>query len=317
MTNLKGKNILLTGGNGFLGKHVFEKLISRGASPKRIFIPRSKEYDLRDFKTCQKLMKSRDIVIHLAALVGGIGFNRKHAGRAFYDNASMALNLLESFRQAGGRKFVGIGSVCSYPKVLPAPFLEKDLWSGYPEETNAPYGLAKKMMLVQSQAYHQEYGTNAIHLLMVNLYGPGDNFDPENSHVMPALIEKVVQAQKNKQKFIEVWGTGKATREFLYVEDAAEAIVAATEKYDSIEPVNIGSGQEVSIKELVNLICRLTGFKGEIRWDTTRLDGQPRRVLNVSQAKKEFGFKAKTNLKTGLKKTINWYKLTAQARRSQ
>ncbi|TSC89196.1 MAG: GDP-L-fucose synthase [Parcubacteria group bacterium Gr01-1014_3] len=305
--DLTKKNILLTGGGGFLGKHVFKKLLERGVSADRIYIPRSKEHDLRDPAVCEKLVQGKDVVIHLAAAVGGIGFNRKYPGKAFYDNASMAMHLLEAFRKSGGEKFVGIGTVCAYPKILPAPFSENDLWAGYPEETNAPYGLAKKMMLVQSQAYRQEYGTNAIHLLMVNLYGPKDNFHPENSHVIPALIDKIAEAKKNNQPSVEVWGTGKATREFLFAEDAAEAIVAAAEKYNSIEPVNIGSGQEVSIKDLVDVICRLVGFNGEIRWNADKPDGQPRRVLDISRAEKEFGFKAQTTLEAGLKKTIDWY----------
>lgn len=303
----RNKKILVTGGAGFLGKYVIEKLKQRGVKEENIFVPIFGEYDLRRFEDCQKVVKGKDIVIHLAGVVGGIGFNRKHPGKSFYDNAAMALNIIEAARLEGVEKFVGIGSVCSYPKFTPIPFKEENLWDGYPEETNAPYGLAKKFMLVQSQAYRKEYNLNAIHLLMINLYGPGDNFDPEFSHVIPALIHKVYQAKKNGKKFIEVWGTGKPTREFLYVEDAAEGIILATEKYDKPEPVNLGSGMEISIRDLVNLICKLMGFKGEIRWDTTKPDGQPRRCLDVSRAKKEFGFVAKTDLKKGLKKTIEWY----------
>ncbi|MDO8467206.1 MAG: GDP-L-fucose synthase [bacterium] len=305
--DLSKKNILITGGAGFLGRRVFDKLVERGVPAEKISVTRSKEYDLRDAAACKEVVKGRDIVIHLAAIVGGIGYNRKHPGVAFYDNAAMGMNILEAFRLAGGEKFVGVGSVCSYPKFAPVPFQEKDLWNGYPEETNASYGLAKKMMLVQSQAYRQEYGTNAVHLLMVNLYGPGDNFDPENSHVVPALIRKVAEAKKEGRPFIEAWGTGSATREFLYVDDAAEAIVLAAEKYDKGEPVNIGSGQEMSIKDLMVTICRLMDYNGEIRWDSSRPDGQPRRCLDVGLAEKEFGFRAKTSMEEGFRKTINWF----------
>lgn len=305
--DLSKKNILLTGGAGFLGRRVLEKLVERGVPRDKISITRSKERDLRDAGVCKEVVEGKDLVIHLAAVVGGIGFNRKHPGVAFYDNAAMGMNLLEQFRLAGGEKFVGVGSVCSYPKFASVPFLEEDLWNGYPEETNAPYGLAKKMMLVQSQAYRQEYGTNAVHLLMVNLYGPGDNFDLENSHVVPALIRKVAEAKKKNALFIEAWGTGSATREFLYVDDAAEAIVLAAEKYDKGEPVNIGSGQEVSIKEMLTTICRLMDYNGEIRWDASKPDGQPRRCLDTSMAEKEFGFRAKTSMEDGLRQTINWF----------
>lgn len=305
--DLSKKNILLTGGAGFLGRRVLEKLVERGASREKISITRSKEQDLREAAACKEAVKGKDVVIHLAAVVGGIGFNRKHPGVAFYDNAAMGMNLLEQFRLAGGEKFVGVGSVCSYPKFAPVPFREKNLWDGYPEETNAPYGLAKKMMLVQSQAYRQEYGTNAVHLLMVNLYGPGDNFDPESSHVVPALIKKVAEAKKEGRPFIEAWGTGSATREFLYVDDAAEAIVLVAEKYDKGEPVNIGSSQEISIKDLLTTICRLMDYNGEIRWDSSKPDGQPRRCLDTSLAEKEFGFRAKTSMEDGLRQTINWF----------
>ena len=304
---LKNKKILLTGGAGFLGKYVVDKLLKCGVSRENIFIPVFPDYDLRKMEDCQKAVKDRQIVIHLAGVVGGIGFNKEHPGKGFYDNAAMALNLLEVARLERIEKFVGLGSICSYPKITPVPFKEKNLWLGYPEETNAPYGLAKKFMLVQSQAYRTEYGLNAIHLLMLNLYGPGDNFDPKTSHVIPALIKKIADAKKEGENFIEVWGTGKVTRDFLYVEDAAEGIILATEKYNMAEPINLGSGMEISIKELVKLICKLMDFKGEIRWDISKPDGQPRRKLDTSKALKEFGFEAKTDFRKGLKKTVDWY----------
>lgn len=305
--DLKNKKILVTGGAGFLGSFVVKKLIERGVPKENIFIPRSKDFDLLKWENCQKVVKDKDVVIHLAAKVGGIGFNQKYPGELFYDNLIMGVQLMEAARQAGIEKFVAIGTICAYPKFTPVPFKEEDLWSGYPEETNAPYGLAKKMLLVQAQAYRQQYGFNAIYLLPVNLYGPGDNFNPESSHVIPALIKKVADAKKENKDFIEVWGTGKATREFLYVEDAAEGIILATEKYDKPDPINLGSGMEISIKDLVETICRLMNFKGEIRWDTLKPDGQPRRCLDVTRAEKEFGFKAKTDFETGLKRTIEWY----------
>ncbi len=304
----ENKKILVTGGNGFLGKHLVNRLIQRGIKKENIFIPASKEFDLRKMEDCQRAIKGKNIVIHLAAVVGGIGFNRRHPGKSFFDNAAMALNMLEAARLEGVEKFTGIGSVCAYPKNIPVPFKEENLWDGYPEETNAPYGLAKKFMLVQSQAYRKEYGLNAIHLLMLNLYGPGDNFDPESSHVIPALIKKVDDAEKEGREYIEVWGTGKPTREFFYVEDAAEGIILATEKYNKAEPVNLGSGREISIKDLAELICKLMDFRGEIHWDSSKPDGQPRRFFDHSKAEKEFGFKAKTDFEKGLKKTINWYR---------
>jgi len=308
MVNLSQKKILITGAQGFLGKHLAANLsVERKVPKENLFLPSFEELDLRKFEDCQKAVKGIDVVMHLAGLVGGIEFNRKHPGRAFYDNAAMALNLLEVCRQEGVEKFVGIGSICSYPKFTAVPFKEEYLWSGYPEETNAPYGLAKKFMLVQSQAYRLEYGLNAVHLLMLNLYGPGDNFDPESSHVIPALIKKVAEAKKHNQDYIEAWGTGKATRDFLYVKDAAEGIILAAEKYDKGDPVNLGSGMEISIKELAELICKLMEFKGEIRWDVSKPDGQPRRCLDVSRAEKEFGFKAMTNFEEGLKTTIQWF----------
>ena len=303
------KKILVTGGAGFLGSFVVEKLIQeRGVSPDNIRIPRSKDMDLRIWNNCLKAVKDIDIVIHIAGRGGGIGYNKKYPGSLFYDNIIMNTHLMEAARQEGVEKFVGIGTVCSYPKYTPVPFKEENLWDGYPEETNASYGLAKKMMLVQSQAYRQQYGFNSIHLLLINLYGPRDNFDPEQSHVIPALIKKMFDAKLEGKKEVVVWGTGKATREFLYVEDAAEGIILATEKYNKPEPVNLGSGFEISIKELAELIAELVGFDGEIKWDTTKPDGQPRRCLDVSKAWKEFGFKAKTDFREGLKKTIEWYK---------
>ncbi len=307
MTDLKNKKILVTGGAGFLGSFVVEKLIARGVPKKNIIVPRSKEVDLRKLEDVQKVLKGIDVVIHLAAVVGGIGFNREHPGQLFYDNLIMGTQLMEEARKAGIEKFVAVGTICAYPKFTPTPFKEEDLWMGYPEETNAPYGLAKKMMLVQAQAYRQEYGFNAIYLLPVNLYGPRDNFDPNSSHVIPALIKKVIEAKEKNSPTVEVWGTGKATREFLYVEDAAEGIVLAAEKYDGSEPVNLGSGMEISIKDLVEKIVSIVGYAGTLAWDATKPDGQPRRQLDVSRAKKEFSFAAETKFDKGLKQTIDWY----------
>jgi GDP-L-fucose synthase len=308
MSNLQTKRILVTGGDGFLGSYVVKELRERGC--KNIFIPRHKEYDLVRMECVKKVYQDArpDIVIHLAAKVGGIGANRENPGTFFYENLMMGVQLMEIGRQRGIDKFVAVGTICSYPKFTPVPFKEEDLWNGYPEETNAPYGLAKKMLLVQSQAYRQQYGFNSIFLLPVNLYGPGDNFHPSSSHVMPALIKKCCDAVKRKDKEIVVWGTGRVTREFLYVEDAASGIVLATEKYDKSDPVNLGAGFEISIKDLVKVIIKLTGFKGKIIWDKTKPDGQPRRCLDTSRAYKEFGFKAKVNLEDGLKRTIVWYK---------
>jgi GDP-L-fucose synthase len=308
MINLKNKRILVTGGNGFLGTFVVKKLKERGC--KNIFIPRSQDYNLVQMDSVKKVYKDArpDIVIHLAAKVGGIGANMKNPGKFFYDNLMMGAQMMEIGRQTGVEKFVAIGTICCYPKYTPVSFKEENLWDGYPEETNAPYGLAKKMLLVQSQSYRKQYGFNAIFLLPVNLYGPGDNFDPKSSHVIPALIKKCVDAKRHGAHKITVWGTGKATREFLYVEDAAEAIILATERYNKSEPVNIGVGFEISVKSLVNLIVKLTGFKGKIIWDKVKPDGQPRRCLDVRRAEKEFGFKAKTKLEDGLNKTIGWYK---------
>ena len=306
---LKNKKILVTGGAGFLGSHIVEKLLEKGVPRENVFAPLSRNFDLRKWKNCQKVVAGQDIVIHLAAKVGGIGFNQEHPAELFYDNLMMGVQMMEAARQVGVEKFVAIGTICAYPKFTQVPFKEEDLWNGYPEETNAPYGLAKKMMLVQAQAYRQQYSFNAIYLLPVNLYGPENSFDPKKSHVIPAIIRKVYEAKKENKNYIDIWGTGKATREFLYVEDAADGIILATEKYDKPEPINLGSGIEISIKDLVELICRLMDFKGEIHWDISKPDGQPRRMLDVSHAEKEFGFRAKTDFEEGLKNIIKWYKL--------
>ncbi|MEK7649222.1 MAG: GDP-L-fucose synthase [Patescibacteria group bacterium] len=301
-----GKKILLTGGAGFLGKYVYQALLQRGVLDSDIIIPRSVSHDLRKKEVCDEVVKDADIVIHLAAKVGGIGYNNKNPGDLFYDNLIMGVNLMESARQANVEKFVACGTICAYPKFTPTPFREEDLWNGYPEETNAPYGLAKKMLLVQSQAYRKQFGFNAIYLLPVNLYGPGDNFNPDSSHVIPALIKKVRDAMVSDQDTIEVWGTGEATREFLYVEDAAEGIILAAERYNDEQPVNIGAGKEISIRDLIQLICSHMGFEGEILWNTAQPDGQPRRSLETSRAR-QFGFQATTEFEIGLHKTIDWY----------
>lgn len=307
MTFWDNKTVLVTGGTGFLGTNVVKYLLEAGASRENIRTPRSRDLDLRVWENCLKAVDGCDVVIHLAASVGGIGYNMENPGSLFYDNAIMGIQMMEAARQKNVGKFVAVGTICAYPKFTPIPFTEDNLWNGYPEETNAPYGLAKKMMLVQAQAYREQYGYNAIYLLPVNLYGPGDNFDPSSSHVIPALIKKFVDAKNTGTEHVEVWGTGAASREFLYVEDAAKAIVLAAEKYNSSEPVNIGAGMEITIRELVEVISSLVGYSGEIVWDTSKPDGQPRRCLDVSRAETEFGFRAQTKFEDGLKETIVWY----------
>ncbi len=308
MTDLSSARILVTGGAGFLGRHVTRALAAAGCT--RVFTPRRRDYDLTREDDVRRMYVdlSPHVVIHLAAVVGGIGANRESPGRFFYDNLLMGAMVMEYARRAGVRKFVGVGTICSYPKLAPVPFLERDLWNGYPEETNAPYGLAKKMLLVQAQAYRDQYGFDAIHLLPVNLYGPHDNFDPSSSHVIPALIRKSFEAIESRASEMVCWGTGHATREFLFVEDCAGAIVAAARHYSRAEPVNIGSGQEISIRELAELVADLTGFKGRILFDRTKPDGQPRRCLDVTRARAAFGFSATTPLREGLARTIDWYK---------
>jgi len=308
MSFWSNKRVLITGGAGFLGSFVVEKLRQRGC--KDIFVSRRKDYDLVEMEAVKRLYKDTQphMVIHLAARVGGIGANQANPGKFFYDNLMMGAQLMEVGRQAGVEKFVTISTICAYPKFTPVPFKEEELWNGYPEETNAPYGLAKKMLLVQSQAYRQQYGFNSIVLFPVNLYGPRDNFDLQTSHVIPALIRKCLEAKRRDASNIGVWGDGSPTREFLYVEDAAEGICLAAERYDSSEPVNLGSGMEISIKDLVLTIKRMIGFTGEVIWDTTKPNGQPRRSLDTSRAEKHFGFRAKTSFEEGLRRTIEWYK---------
>lgn len=303
----KDRRVVVTGGAGFLGHHVVENLKSKGAG--EVIVPRIEDYDIRQLPVIQRMLKDTrpNLVIHLAARVGGIGANREHPAEFFYDNLIMGVQLFHECWKAGVEKLVLTGTVCAYPKFTPVPFREEDLWNGYPEETNAPYGLAKKMLLVQSQSYRQQYGYNSVFLLPVNLYGPRDNFDPESSHVIPALIKKCVEARDRGDKFIEAWGDGSPTREFLFVKDAAEGFCLAAERYNKSEPVNLGSAFEISIKDLTETIARLTGFKGEIRWDKTKPNGQPRRKLDTSRAEKEFGFRSKTTFEDGLKETIQWY----------
>ena len=316
MADFIDKKVLVTGGAGFLGSHLVPTLRKRGV--KHIIIPRSSEYDLTTEPDVKRLYEDTkpDIVIHLAAVVGGIGANRKHPGSFYYKNLMMGTLLIEHARQYGLEKFVAIGTVCAYPKFAPTPFCESSLWDGYPEETNAPYGIAKKGMLVQLQAYRQEYGFNGIYLLPVNLYGPRDNFKPNSSHVIPALIKKCVEARESEADSITCWGTGVATREFLYVDDAANAIMQATEHYSKPDPVNIGSGSEISIFNLVSLVADLTGFGGNIKWDVSQPDGQPRRLLDTSRARQEFQWSADTKLKDGLRQTIDWYEMARQTNAS-
>lgn len=299
------KKVMVTGGAGFLGSVVVKKLQKNNAE---VFVPKIEDYDLRKIEDIGRVFNAfhPEVIIHLAAVVGGIGANRKNPGKFFYDNIMMGVQLMEEARKLGVSKFVNVGTICSYPKFTPVPFKEEDLWNGYPEETNAPYGLAKKMLFVQSRAYREQYGFNSINLLQVNLYGPGDNFNPESAHVIPAIIKKCVDAKNHRS--ITLWGTGNPTREFLYVEDAAGGILIAAEKYNKSEPINLGTGSEIHVKDLSELISRLAGFKGEIIWDHTQPDGQPRRCLDTQKARKEFGFEAKTDFEEGLKKTIKWYR---------
>lgn len=308
MNLLQDKKILVTGGAGFLGSHLLKNLIEkRGVEPSNIRLPRSSKFDLRFFENCKKVVKNIDFVIHLAARVGGIEYNKTHPGSLFYDNLSMGLNMLEASRQEKVEKFVGIGSVCAYPKEVPIPTKEKHLWLGYPEESNAAYGIAKKMLLVQSKAYREQYNLNSIYLLLANLYGPGDNFDPNESHVIPALIRKMMNAKEKNLKEVILWGTGRATRDFLYVKDAAEGILQAIERYDKPDPVNLASGKEISIKNLSLIIKNRVGFNGEILWDTSKPDGQPRRLFDISRAHKELNYEPKTIFEEGIEETIKWY----------
>jgi GDP-L-fucose synthase len=306
--DLRKKRILVTGGAGFLGSFIVEKLLERGVKSENLKIPRSRDCDLRIWENCVNVVDGINIVIHLAARVGGIGFNMKYPAELFYDNAIMGIQLMEASRRAGVEKFVAVGTVCGYPKFTPIPFKEEDFWNGYPEETNAPYGLAKKMFLVQSQSYRKQYGFNSIYPIPVNLYGPRDHFDPEDAHVIPALIVKFFDAKRKGEKKVVAWGTGRASREFLYVEDAAEGIILATERYEKEEPVNIGSGKEIRIGDLVYLIKDAVGYSGEVVWDTSKPDGQPKRMLDTSRAKIEFEFEAKTPFEEGLHRTVNWYR---------
>ncbi|MEC4817805.1 MAG: GDP-L-fucose synthase [Scytonema sp. PMC 1069.18] len=309
--DLENKRVLVTGGAGFLGRQVIDQLCQAGADRNKITVPRSRECDLRMWENCQRAVDQQDIIIHLAAHVGGIGLNREKPAELFYDNLMMGTQLIHTAYQAGVKKFVCVGTICAYPKFTPVPFKEDDLWEGYPEETNAPYGIAKKALLVQLQAYRQQYGFNGIYLLPVNLYGPEDNFDPKSSHVIPALIRKVYEAQVKGEKTLPVWGDGSPTREFLYSEDAARGIVMGTQLYNDSEPVNLGTGYEISIRDLINLICELMEFDGEIVWETDKPNGQPRRCLDTERAKQAFGFTAQVDFKQGLKNTIDWWRKNA------
>ncbi|WP_413166940.1 GDP-L-fucose synthase family protein [Capilliphycus salinus ALCB114379] len=310
--DLQDKRIVVTGGAGFLGRQVVDQLLKAGANLDNIFIPRSRDYDLCTFEACQKVVQGQDIIVHLAAHVGGIGLNREKPAQLFYDNLMMGAQLIHTAYQAGVEKFVCVGTICAYPKFTPVPFKEDDLWEGYPEETNAPYGVAKKALLVQLQAYRQQYNFNGIYLLPVNLYGPEDNFDPRSSHVIPALIRKVYEAQQRGDKQLPVWGDGSPSREFLYSTDAARGIVMATQSYNEPDPVNLGTNQEVKIRDLVETICELMGFEGEIVWETDKPNGQPRRCLDTQRAKEKFGFVAEVDFKQGLKNTIDWYRQHAE-----
>jgi GDP-L-fucose synthase len=312
MLSLASKRVAVTGGHGFLGRHVVAALEKRGST---VLVPRKAQYDLTHEPDVERMYADLkpDVVVHLAAVVGGIGANRESPGRFFFENVMLGALTLEHARRHGVGKFVGIGTICAYPKMTPVPFLERDLWNGYPEETNAAYGIAKKMLLVQGQAYRQQYGFNAIHLLPVNLYGPHDNFDPRSSHVIPALVRKCIEAAEAGAPEVVCWGTGNATREFLFVEDCAEAIVLATEQYDGEEPVNIGAGFEIGIRELAELVAELTGFTGRLTFDRSKPDGQPRRMLDVTRAQARFGFKATTDFRAGLRRTIDWYRAQRKA----
>jgi GDP-L-fucose synthase len=309
--DLSNKRILVTGGAGFLGKQVVARLLAAGAQADKITVPRSKDYNLCQWEACQRAVDQQDIVVHLAAHVGGIGLNREKPAELFYDNLMMGTQLIHAAYQAGVEKFTCVGTICAYPKFTPVPFKEDDIWNGYPEETNAPYGVAKKALLVQLQAYRQQYGFNGIYLLPVNLYGPEDNFDPSSSHVIPALIRKVHEAQLAGQKQIPVWGDGSPTREFLYSEDAALGIVMGTTSYNHEDPVNLGTNREITIKDLIGIICKLMDYDGEIVWETEQPNGQPRRCLDTTRAKERFGFEAKVGFEEGMKKTIEWYRANA------
>ena len=308
---LENKRILVTGGSGFLGRQVIDQLHKAGANPNKITIPRSRDYDLRTLEACQRAVQEQDIIIHLAAHVGGIGLNKEKPGELFYDNLMMGVQLIDCAYKANVEKFVCVGSICAYPKFTPVPFKEEDLWNGYPEETNAPYGVAKKALLVQLDAYRQQYGFNGIYLLPVNLYGPEDNFNPRSSHVIPALIRKVYEAQVRGDKKLPVWGDGSPSREFLYSTDAARAIVMATQFYNESDPINLGTNYEVKIRDLVELICQLMEFEGELVWETDKPNGQPRRCIDTEKAKEKFGFVAEVGFKEGLKNTIDWYRENA------